>query len=212
MGTSSRRTIAALLATGLAALAVTPAAAFGDPAGNNGTVKISQVAVDSVPDNAPHVGCQLHVQWYGFDLGATSRVSFKLVAPTQGSLTVDGPLTVDVGGDPAGGGRDLDGDVVYVMHPRAIPQPQQGFHARITIETTWSNGSQKKSKVIWFKGCDATPAAAPTTTPASAPSAITDGTLTVVPLSAVKTRHRAKPVKVPTKVESGLAHRPSRRR
>ena len=216
MRTTSRLSTAALLATGIAALAVSPAAAFADPGGNNGTVKISQVPIDSVPDNDPHVGCELHVQWYGFDLGATSHVSFALVSPTQGSVTVDGPLTVDVGGTPAhGGSHDIDGDVVYVMHPHAVPQPQQGFHEKITVDTTWSHGSQRKSKVIWFQGCQEptptpTPTSAPTSaaTPASAPSVVTDGALAVVPLSAVQTRHVAKPVRVPTKVESGLAHEP----
>lgn len=226
MGTTSRLTAAALLATGVAALAMTPAAAFADPGGNNGTVKISQVAIDSVPDNDPHVGCELHVQWYGFDLGAISHVSFALVSPTQGSITVDGPLTVDVGATSAhGGSHDIDGDVVYVMHPHAVPQPQQGFHEKVTVDTTWSHGSQRKSKVIWFQGCQEptpsptpaptpsptpspTPAPSVTSTPAAAPTVVADGSLAVVPLAAVKVRHAPKPVRVPTKVESGLAHQP----
>ena len=192
---TTRITSATLLTAGLAGLAVTgldlvaaPSAVFAAP-GNNGTVKISDVPVDSVPENDPHVGCTLHVQWYGFDLDATSTVSFELVSPTSGTVTVDGPRTVDVGEDPDGGAKDRDGDVTYTMHPDAIPQPEQGFHERITVTSTWSNGSDTKSKVIWFRGCaeptptptptvepthssspDPTPTSAPTTTPTTTPT------------------------------------------
>lgn len=221
MRTTSRLATAALLGTGIAAFALTPTAAFADPGGNNGTVKISQVPVDAVPDNDPHVGCQLRIQWYGFDLGATSQVSFTLVSPTQGTVTVDGPLTVNVGADSShGGSHDVDGDVVYVMHPHAIAQPQQGFHEKITVNTTYAHGSQKKSKVIWFKGCEEptptpTPTPAPTppagqpagqvTPPASAPSTHTGSSTTVAPLTAVKAKHRRHHhIRVPHVVNSGL--------
>lgn len=98
------------LSGGLALMSIQSAAA-DDPAGSNGTIKIvGHGDIDSVPDNNPHQGCTLGIEWYGFDEGdITSTVTFQLWAPTRGDLAVDGDQTVTVGGDAAGGGTDLDG-------------------------------------------------------------------------------------------------------
>ena len=155
------------LSAGLALMSIQSAAA-DDPAGSNGTIKIvGHGEIDSVPDNNPHQGCTLGVEWYGFDEGdLTSTVTFQLWAPTRGDLTVDGDRTVSVGGDAAGGGRDLDGREFYTMHPAAAPHAQQGFHVKITVSTPGARRTETKSKVIWVQGCDpSTPAPTPTTTP-----------------------------------------------
>src|SRR5690242_19513813 len=38
-----------------------------NPPGNNGTVKIHQVAGDTSPHNVPHVSCDFYITFFGFD-------------------------------------------------------------------------------------------------------------------------------------------------
>ena len=140
----------------------THAGGHGDPAGNNGTVKIAPLGeVDGIPNNSPHPGCTFQVEWYGFDQGADiiSSVSFVMQAPTADvALTVAGDPTVFVGGDPASGaGTDtgLDGTEAYTLSFDGAPHPQQGYHVKLTVSTPRSNGNDTKSKVFWVEPCEA---------------------------------------------------------
>jgi len=141
--------------------ATAQAAPAGDPPGNNGTVKIAEHGdFDAMPDNDPHVGCTFDVEWYGFDQGdhIISRVLFEMKAPTGSvGLTVHGPDTVFVGGDPASGAgtpTGLDGRQTYTLIFDGPPHPLQGYHLKLTIATPGSQGSDKKYKVFWVEGCD----------------------------------------------------------
>ena len=199
-------------------------ASADDPAGSNGTIKIvGHGEIDSVPDNNPHQGCTLGVEWYNFDSGdITSTVTFQLWAPTRGDLAVDGDSTVAVGGDAAGGGRDLDAREFYTLHPEATANPQQGFHVRITVSTPGPKGTEKKSKVIWVQGCDSstpTPTPAPTPTPTPAPTPTAPGGIVPTPTPTpttpggpVPSEGRQVPsagkVPVPTTVAAGLGSAP----
>lgn len=157
--------VVAVLVLGLVTLVPSsdPAtAAGGDPPGNNGTVKIAEDGdMDAPPDNDPHVGCVFTVEWYGFDQGPDiiSDVTFEMQAPTAGVvLDVDGPAQVFVGGDPASGAgtpTGLDGREPYTLRFHGDPQPQQGYHVKLTVHTPGSQGADKKSKVFWVEGCDA---------------------------------------------------------
>ncbi|MEU6133651.1 hypothetical protein [Nocardioides sp. NPDC047086] len=166
----------------LAGLAAAPAFAtgdHGDPAGNNGTVKvIAHGNIDDVPNNEPHVGCTLDIEWYGFDEGKdiVSTIDFELHAPTvDGELTVDGPSEVFVGGDAAtGAGTDdglddgLDGRETYTLSATGLAHPKQGFHAKVTVHTPGSIGNDTKTKVFWFQNCETEePSESATPTPAS---------------------------------------------
>jgi hypothetical protein len=127
------------------------------PAGNNGTVKIDGVDFDSHPDNEPHVGCRFQVDWYGFDGGATSDVTFELQAPTgSGVIKQDSGIKMETA-DNAGGGSEagLDASVTYgLAFPRAVkPHPIQGYHVKLTINTTGAQGADVKHKVFWVEGC-----------------------------------------------------------
>ena len=144
----------------LAGLSAAPAFATGDPAGNNGTVKVIQHGdIDEVPENQPHVGCTLDIEWYGFDEGEEieSTIGFELHSPTDGGeLTVDGPSTVAVGDDAASGaGTDdgLDARATYTLSATGLAHPKQGFHAKVTIHTPGSIGNATKTKVFWFQNC-----------------------------------------------------------
>ena len=136
----------------------------GDPAGNNGTVKIAPLgAMDSIPNNTPHVGCSFQVEWYGYDQGAdiVSTVSFAMWAPTKDvGLTVHGPGSVFVGGDPASGAgtsTGLDGRQAYTLSFDGAPQAQQGYHVKLTVATPRSQGNDTKTKVFWVQPCASSP-------------------------------------------------------
>ena len=75
---------------GCVALAGLATPAFAqDPPGNNGTVKIDNVAFDDHPDNEPHVGCVFQVDFYGFDAGGLqANVNFTGQAPTGKDISI----------------------------------------------------------------------------------------------------------------------------
>jgi hypothetical protein len=139
---SRRLAVAATLTlVGLGATTLSTAAdakVVGDPAGNNGTVKITPHAEDDgVPQNTPHVACPFDIEWYGFDEGAdiVSTVTFTMQAPTSDvGLSGTELSQVFVGGDPAGGaGTDFDGEATH---------------------TPGSQGADTKHKVFWVTPCD----------------------------------------------------------
>jgi hypothetical protein len=143
-----------------------PAAAYpagaGDPAGNNGTVKITPLAEDDgIPQNTPHVSCAFDIEWYGFDEGAdiVSTVVFTMQAPTSDvGLSSTEPSHVFVGGDPASGaGTDFDGEATYTLGFTGRPDTQHGYHVKVTVSTPGSQGADTKDKVFWVSPCEETP-------------------------------------------------------
>lgn len=152
-----------------------------DPAGNNGTVKIAPLGeMDGIPQNSPHPGCTFQVEWYGFDEGPdiVSTVGFAMQAPTGDvGLGVEGPSQVFVGGDPASGaGTDtgLDGQQSYTLSFDGAPQPQQGYHVKLTVHTPRSKGNDTKTKVFWVAPCEAAPST-PTETAGTGGTGSTSG-------------------------------------
>ncbi len=83
------------------------ALAGGNPPGNNGMVKVDGIPFNGSQANEPHVGCAFAIDFFGFDQGdLTGTATFELQPPTGNSvLLVDSTF---IGGDPAGGGTDLD--------------------------------------------------------------------------------------------------------
>jgi hypothetical protein len=140
--------------------------ADADPAGNNGTVKITPHAEDDgIPQNTPHVSCVFDIEWYGFDEGAdvSSTVEFTMQAPTKDVvLSATEPSQVFVGEDPAGGGNDFDGEASYTLAFAGAPDPQQGYHVAVTVRTPGSHGADTKRKVFWVSPCDGGPEEPPT--------------------------------------------------
>lgn len=133
----------------------------GDPAGNNGTVKIAALGdLDSIPNNTPHPGCTFQVEWYGFDEGedVVSTVTFAAHAPTL-DVVIGGtsPSQVFVGGDPASGAgteTGLDGRQAYTLTFDGAPHPKQGYHVKLTVATPHSLGNDTKTKVFWVAPCE----------------------------------------------------------
>jgi hypothetical protein len=128
------------------------------------------------PSNDPHVGCTFYVEWFGYDQGSdvVSTVDFQAWSPTS-DVTIGGtaPSQVFVGGDPAGGGTDLDGRQVYhLTFSGGAPHPKQGYHVKVTVTTPHSLGNDTKTKVFWVQPCgmsgsgeDTGPSSTPTPTP-----------------------------------------------
>ena len=162
----------------LAGMAVGQLASAGpNPPGNNGTVKIDDVAFDDHPNNEPHVGCVFQVDFYGYDQGdLNATVTFQAHPPTQrtGDDQVLLTDTVFIGEDDNSGGGSqagLDASETYTLDFTGItPHPVQGFHVKLTVNAEGSQGADVKHKVFWVTGC----APAPTTT-------TTAPTTTVVP-------------------------------
>ena len=146
------------LLSGAAALVAAPAASAdetivaavpkADPPGNNGTIKIEGTDIQSgPPDNNPHQGCSFVVEFYNYDKGdLNATVLFEDQAPTaDGGLKVtSGNLNPFIGGDAAGGGNDLDAKETYTLSFTGQPQPQQGYHVKITIHAQGSIGNDTK--------------------------------------------------------------------
>jgi hypothetical protein len=158
---------AACCAVGAAAVAAPALAA--DPAGNNGTVKVDAKPFDTAPDNQPHVGCQFQIDFYGFDRGPyNAKVTFTGQAPT-GPGVVLSTSTVFIGQDAAGGGTDLDAQRTYdlssVISKLGAPQPQQGYHVKLTVNAPGSQGADTKYKVFWVSGCSTTTPPPPSPSP-----------------------------------------------
>lgn len=133
------------------------AALAGNPPGNNGSVKIDGMPFEQSQGNEPHAGCAFTVDFFGFDEGALSgTATFELQSPTgNGFLQADSTF---IGGDPAGGGTDLDGTLsvdlsAAIAASGATEQPNQGFHVRLTVDAQGSIGASTKHKTFWVSDC-----------------------------------------------------------
>ncbi len=199
---------------GVAALALPAAASVRPPfvasgpqaPGNNGTIKIEGVDIQSgPPDNNPHQGCSFVVEFYNYDEGDLSAsVEFDDRPPTGnvGLKVESGDLTPFIGGDAAGGGNDLDAKVTYTLSFTGQPHPQQGYHVKITIHADGSKGADVKHKTFWVEGCTP-PTTPPTTTPPTTTKPPTTKPPTTAPPTTTKPPTTAPPTtKPPTKAPS----------
>src|SRR3954452_4537742 len=134
-----------------------------NPPGNNGTVKIHDVAGDLSHHNVPHVDCDFWVPMWGFDNGQQMTVSFAGQAPTGKDTPVTFTAlngTTLTSPDEAGGGNDYDGELGFTTTAESLqsqlgdPQPQQGYHVKMTVATGEPGGY--KYKVFWIN-CPAAP-------------------------------------------------------
>lgn len=187
--TSALARLALGVGVGTIAMAWAAPAVFAEPnpAGNNGTVKVDGVEFDSHPDNEPHVGCHFEIDWYGFDEGDYwSDVTFAVQPPT-GKPTDILTDSVFIGEDDNGGGGSEDGldaskeyDLTDALVGHYDPQPQQGYHIKLTINSDGSQGADVKHKVFWVDGCEGEeppPTTVPPTTvpPTTVPPTTTPG-------------------------------------
>ncbi len=208
----ARRTGLAIALAGGLALAGLAAPAFAAPPGNNGTIKIDDVAFDDHPNNEPHVGCTFQVDFYGFDEGDDlfADVTFKAQPPT-GDRQVLLTDKVFIGEDDNSGGGSqagLDASATYTLNFTGIePHPQQGFHVKLTINADGSKGNDRKHKVFWVQGCSTpTPTETPTNTPTAKPTPTETPTKTptATPTSTAKPTPTETPTKTPAPVPTAV--------
>lgn len=144
--------------------------AASNPPGNNGTVKIHNLPLDSRPHNQPHVDCPFTVTFFGFDTGDVAHVLFTAWSPTGKGKTLLTD-TVFIGADDNSGGGSqagFDGEKTYTLNFDGIaPHPQQGFHVKLKVTVT-SPGSKtpkfNKYKVFWAQPCESSSSSSTTTT------------------------------------------------
>lgn len=165
-------------------------AAWADPPGNNGTVKINSQDVDSEDDisNEPHVPCDFQVEFFGFDKDQTATITFTIHPPSgDGDVLLSETQTVS-DDDAAGGLNDVDEVFQYSGTTFGLEnfeaQPQQGFHVKLTVESAGLPGG-KKHKVFWLECLPPTPSPTPTTTapPTSPPPTTAPPSTTTAPPS-----------------------------
>ena len=128
-----------------------------NPPGNNGTVKVDGSTVAGSQANQPHVGCQFTIDFFGFDEDALDGAATFTLQPPTGDAVLWSDST-PIGGDPAGGGTDLDGSLfvdlsVPIAESGAAAQPNQGFHVELTVQADGSIGSMTKHKTFWVTDC-----------------------------------------------------------
>jgi hypothetical protein len=178
----SRFPLITMAITFIAALLLLGGTAFAaDPPGNNGTIKIDAQPFDDDPNNEPHVTCPFQIDFYGYDEGdLNATITLLAWDPTQRPEGEDqhvaDDVTLFIGGDPAGGGTDLDASQTYdagtLDFSGIEPQQNQGFHVKATIHAEGSQGADVKHKVFWVKPCETTGSS---TTSSSTTSTTTPG-------------------------------------
>ncbi|HEX4903967.1 MAG TPA: hypothetical protein VFU93_00855 [Acidimicrobiales bacterium] len=168
--TMLKRALAALGTTLLSALVLaSPAAADGDaPAGNNGHIKIDDVAMDDGNENVPHPGCTFVVDFFGYDVGTrTATLTFEGQAPTGGGELLVDTWTFEVTSRETGNELNASRTVDLSSALAGIePHPLQGWHVKLTVHVDGARGADVKHKVFWVSECAELPAAAPAAAPA----------------------------------------------
>ena len=143
------------------ALVGTTAWAGGTTVGNNGTVKIDGKPYDTAPDNEPHVGCQVRVDFYGFDVAADASATLELQPPSGTAFVISHSTTLKQNDTPGGSTAGYDGQITFqrgelaaaLAQAGAVAHPIQGFHLKLTVTTTYSQGADTKYKVFWLQDC-----------------------------------------------------------
>jgi hypothetical protein len=150
----------------------------GDPKGNNGTIKLAGFggtngpghsdgdgSTPKHPSNDPHLPCTFSVEWFGFDSGVTSEVTFEQHAPTRGGSGHHDSVPLDADSHSGGGSTaGYDGVATYNLDWEGEPHPKHGYHVKLTTNTPYSQGADTKHKVFWVEPCEA-----PVDTPEEAP-------------------------------------------
>ncbi len=140
----------------------------GDPKGNNGTVKLAGFggtngpghssgdgSTPKHPSNDPHLPCTFSVEWFGFDSAVTSDVTFEQHAPTRGGSPHHDAVQLDADSHSGGGSTaGYDGVETYDLDFEGDPHPVHGYHVKLTTETPYSQGSDRKHKVFWVEPCE----------------------------------------------------------
>jgi hypothetical protein len=127
------------------------------PAGNNGHIQIDEYTMDGGNGNDPHVGCGFSVSFFGYDAGTqNATIAVTPSSPTKGGT----PFTVSTQWTTASrtGGNQLDQNVPISPAQIAaafsgVAPAHQGYHAKIEVEVSGSQGSDDKHHTVWIAPC-----------------------------------------------------------
>ncbi len=76
------------------------------------------------PSNDPHLPCTFSVEWFGFDSGVTSEVTFEQHAPTRGGSAHHDSVPLDNDSHSGGGSTaGYDGVETYNLDFEGDPHP-----------------------------------------------------------------------------------------
>ncbi|MDQ1396699.1 MAG: hypothetical protein QOG64_1958 [Acidimicrobiaceae bacterium] len=166
------------------ALPAAPAMAASDhgnrPPGNNGTIKIDEFPMDGGNGDDPHVDCRFSVNFFGYDGGTrTAKLTFAGQAPTGGGVLQESTTSWTT--DRRTSGNQFDAtvgpiDLTEALAKAGVSPAKQGYHIKLTVNVTGSQGSDAKHKVFWLKPC-ASPAS-PAPAPAPAKPSVSPATAT----------------------------------
>lgn len=123
----------------VAALLFAPSAAYADPPGNNGTIKIhdSQEKEPVEMDNEPHPGCVFHIHGFNFDANSSGTWHIDSWPPTGNKTQVmSGTWTANASGE----WRTADISTLASGHYKAFAK-----------QTKPATPGDDKQKVFWVK-------------------------------------------------------------
>lgn len=133
------------------------------PPGNNGTIKIDEFTMDPGNDNDTHLPCGgFSVSFFGYDGGSAAHTGVIYVtpwAPTSGGTKgTFGPFTVTPAGWTRTSGNQFDANYTVSWTQLAplfagVAPAAQGYHVRIEVEVTGSQGADDKFKMAWLTPC-----------------------------------------------------------
>lgn len=130
----------------------TPRSGSGDPAGNNGTIKIDTVPGDPDRANRPHPGCAFVVQFFNFDADQHADITFTGQAPTRSSgplLTLSDQL---ISTSPADGALEEGHSLTLTAADLGLvgtPTAAKGWHVKVAVDALEAPGGAKQ-KVFWL--------------------------------------------------------------
>lgn len=179
------------------------------PPGNNGHIQIEELngtAPDNEKGNDPHVSCAgFIVEFFGYDGGTQSAIIIVTPwAPTSGGhpVSIAVPswnVVTRTGGDQLDTSYEItQADLASAF--TGVGAAAQGYHARIEVEVTGSQGSDDKFHMVWIGTCPlitvaagATPAATPTSSGSTTSGSSSAGTVTGAPAVAATTTALTRP-------------------
>lgn len=158
------------------------------PPGNNGHIQIEEVdgpPADNEHGNDPHVSCAgFVVEFFGYD-GGPQQATLTITpwAPTAGTPSGPlGPVSWDIGTRTSGNQFDasytVSGSLLSSVLSSATPVAQ-GYHLRVEVEVTGSQGSDDKFHMLWIAPCTTPPVVTPPTSPGTPPVTSPSGTPSV---------------------------------
>ena len=102
-------------------------------------------------------GVCFQLDFYNYDLGDYFAAIRFIVIPPTGDNIVIRRARQFIGGDPAGGGTDLDGAKTFNLAAALqafMAHPEQGYHIKVVVNAPGSIGDDRKHKVFWVEDCE----------------------------------------------------------